>query len=173
MTKDEKGAAIAELTQKLADNSFMYITDAGGMTVETVNKFRRICHKQGLEFRVVKNTLLRKAMEANGTQYDGLHEILHGETSVIFTQTGSLPATVIKDFRKTNPKPVLKGAWIDSAIYIGDDQLDNLKNLKSKDQLLGELIGLLQSPAKNVISALKGQGGKIAGILKTLSEREN
>jgi len=173
MTKDQKGATIAELTNKLANSPFMYITDAGGMNVETVNKFRRICHKQGLEFRVVKNTLLRKAMEANGSQFDELHQILHGETSIIFTETGNLPAKILLDFRKQSPKPVLKGAFIDSAIFLGDDQLDTLRTLKSKEDLVGEIIGLLQSPAKNVISALQSGGNKLAGILKTLQERES
>lgn len=125
-----------------------------------------------MQLKVVKNTLLSKAMDkVEGKDFGNLNEVLSGPTSIMFSEVGNLPAKLIQDFRKKNAKPVLKGAYIDEAVFIGDDQLASLASLKSKDEVLGEIIGLLQSPAKNVISALKGQGGKIAGILKTLEAR--
>jgi large subunit ribosomal protein L10 len=140
--------------------------------VETINQLRRRCFQSNIRLKVVKNTLLSKAMnQVEGKDYGQLQEVLAGPTSIMFSEVGNLPAKIIKDFRKKSAKPILKGAFIDEAIFIGDNQLDTLVSLKSKEELVGEIIGLLQSPAKNVISALKGQGGKIAGILKTLEER--
>jgi large subunit ribosomal protein L10 len=140
--------------------------------VETINQLRRSCFQSNIRLKVVKNTLLSKAMnQVEGKDYGQLQEVLAGPTSIMFSEVGNLPAKIIKDFRKKSAKPILKGAFIDEAIFIGDNQLDTLVSLKSKEELVGEIIGLLQSPAKNVISALKGQGGKIAGILKTLEER--
>ena len=139
--------------------------------MEQINKLRRLCFKQGVEFKVAKNTLIRKALESIGTGYDGLFEALQGPTSVMFSETGSIPAKVIKEFRKAGDKPVLKAAYIDSAIYLGDTSLDELSKLKTKHELIGEIIGLLQSPAKNVIGALQSGGHKLSGILKTLEDR--
>jgi large subunit ribosomal protein L10 len=122
--------------------------------------------------KVVKNTLLEKAMErVEGIDYGQLKEVLAGPTSILFAEVGNVPAKIIQEFRKKSDRPVLKGAFIEEAIFIGDNQLEALANIKSKNELIGDIVGLLQSPAKNVISALKGQGGKIAGILKTLEER--
>lgn len=166
---------IDELKEKFANNPFFYITDSSALSVEAINKFRRICFEKGIEVKVVKNTLAKKAMEHNAEEknYVAIYDALHGPTTLLFCETANLPAKVIKEFRKTNEKPVLKAAYIDSGVYIGDDQLDALVALKSKYELIGEVIGLLQSPAKNVISALKSGGNTIAGLVKALEERAN
>ena len=171
MEKAAKQQTIEDLTAKFNASTNFYLADASNLTVADVNKLRRLCHKQGVEMRVAKNTLIRKALEATGKQYDGIMEVLHGPTSVMFSEGASVPAKVIKEFRKSSEKPVLKAAYIDSAIYIGDKSVNELASLKSKEELIGEIIGLLQSPAQNVISALQSGGGKIAGILKTLEQK--
>lgn len=172
MTKEEKAKYIDELAAELSQAGIFYLTDTSELTVETINQLRRRCFQSNIKLRVVKNTLLQKAFERiDGKDYSELSQVLAGPTSIMFAEVGNLPAKIIKDFRKKSDKPLLKGAFIDEAIFIGDNQLDALVSLKSKEELLGEIVGLLQSPAKNVISALKGQGGKIAGILKTLEER--
>ena len=172
MTKEQKAQYIDELAAELSTAGVFYLADTSELTVETINQLRRRCFQSNIRLKVVKNTLLSKAMnQIEGKDYGQLYEVLAGPTAIMFSEAGNLPAKIIKDFRKKNAKPILKGAFIDEAIFIGDDQLDTLVTLKSKEELVGEIIGLLQSPAKNVISALKGQGGKIAGILKTLEER--
>ena len=171
MTKTEKQASIVSLTDKFANSNFFYFTDTSGLTVEKINQLRRICFEKGIQLRVAKNTLIKKALVAGGKFTDDLDPVLSGPTAIMFTETGNLPARVIKQFRKSDTKPALKGAYIDSAVYIGENQLEALINVKSKEELIGDLIGLLQSPAKNVISALKSSGGKLAGIVKTLQER--
>jgi large subunit ribosomal protein L10 len=171
MTREEKGKEIAALTEKFANATTFYITDASGLTVEAVNNLRRACFKAGVELQVSKNTLIRKALEANGKITPELDKALNGPTAVMFAEGGSIPARVIKDFRKTSEKPILKAAWIDAGVYVGDNEVENLTKLKSKQELIGDIVGILQSPAKNVISALTSGGGKIAGILKTLENR--
>ncbi len=173
MTREEKTATIEALKEKLSEVSYFYLTDSSTLTVQQTNKFRRLCFEKGVEMRVVKNTLLRKAMESfpDDRNYIALHDSLHGPTAVLFTDTANVPAKLLKEFRKGNEKPLLKAAYIDSAVFVGDDQIDALSSLKSKEELLGEIIGLLQSPAKNVVGALKSGGQKLAGILKTLEER--
>jgi large subunit ribosomal protein L10 len=172
MTKEQKAKYIDELAAELSQAGVFYLADTSELTVETINQLRRRCYQSNIRLKVVKNTLLQKAMESiDGKDYSELSGVLSGPTSIMFAEVGNLPARIIKDFRKKSDKPLLKGAFIDEAIFIGDSQLDALVSLKSKEELLGEIVGLLQSPAKNVISALKGQGGKIAGILKTLEER--
>ncbi|MCE3296434.1 MAG: ribosomal protein [Crocinitomicaceae bacterium] len=172
MTKEQKAKYIDELAAELSQAGVFYLADTSELTVETINQLRRRCFQSNIRLKVVKNTLLQKAMESiDGKDYSELSGVLSGPTSIMFAEVGNLPARIIKDFRKKSDKPLLKGAFIDEAIFIGDSQLDALVSLKSKEELLGEIVGLLQSPAKNVISALKGQGGKIAGILKTLEER--
>lgn len=174
MTREEKAQIIEDLAEKLAQSPFFYLTDSSSLTVETINKFRRLCFERGVEFRVVKNTLLQQAMQrVDPTAYEGLYDSLKGSTSVMFAEQGNIPAKLLKEFRRNFDKPVLKAAYIDSAIYTGDNQLDALVAVKSKYELIGELVGLLQSPAKNVVSALQSGGGKIAGIVKTLQERSN
>lgn len=173
MKKADKQDLIDDLKERFSHSTYFYLADASGLAVEEVNALRRVCFQQGVVMQVAKNTLIRKALEAEGKFSDELGELLHGPTAILFADNGKLPAQIIKDFRKSGKKrPVLKGAFIDTAIYAGDDQIDVLLKLKSKDELVGEIIGLLQSPAKNVISALQSGGGKLAGILKTLSERE-
>jgi large subunit ribosomal protein L10 len=172
MTKDQKSQYIDDLAKDLSNASIFYLADTSGLTVETINQLRRRCFQAGISLRVVKNTLLAKAMErVEGKEYGELPGTLSGATSILFAEVGNAPAKLIKEFRKKNDKPVLKGAYIDEAVFVGDNQLDALESLKSREELLGEIIGLLQSPAKNVISGLTGGGQKIAGILKTLEER--
>jgi large subunit ribosomal protein L10 len=173
MKKADKGLMIEELREKFANNPYFYITDSSSLTVEAINKFRRLCFEKGIEVHVVKNTLAKKALETNAEEknYVALYDALHGPTTLLFCETANLPAKVIKQFRGKNEKPVIKAAYIDSGIFIGDDQLDALATLKSKEELVGDIIGLLQSPAKNVISALKSGGNTIAGLVKALEER--
>ena len=172
MTREEKSLVIGELTAQLADNTNIYLTDISGLNALDTSNLRRACFKANIKLAVVKNTLLEKAMEASDKEFGDLPTTLKGNTSVMYSETGNGPAKVIKAFRKKSEKPLIKGAFIEESIYIGDDQLDALVEIKSREELLGEIIGLLQSPAKNVISALKSSGGTIAGILKTLSEKE-
>lgn len=171
MTREEKSRVIEELTAQLAGTNVVYIADISGLNAESTSNLRRACFKAGIELAVVKNTLLEKAMEASDNDYGDLSTVLKGNTSILIAENGNAPAKIIKEFRKKSDKPVLKGAYIHQAVFIGDHQLDALIALKSKDEVIGEIIGLLQSPAKNVVSALKSSGGKLAGILKTLSEK--
>lgn len=173
MTKAEKTATIEALKEKFEQNSFFYIADSSTLSVDQVNKFRRLCFEKGVEMKVVKNTLARKALESFPMEkgYEALYEALHGPTALLFTETANVPARLIKDFRKASSKPEIKAAYIDTAVFIGDDQIEILTQLKSKEELLGEIIGLLQSPARNVISALQSGGQTLMGILKTLEER--
>jgi len=172
MTREEKAKYIDELTVQLTEANVIYLADTAELTVEVINNLRRRAFNSNVGLRVVKNTLLEKAMErVEGKDFGDLKDTLSGATSIMFSEFGNVPAKLIKEFRKKNDKPILKGAYIDASVFIGDSQLEALASLKSKEELLGEIIGLLQSPAKNVVSGLKGAGGKIAGILKTLEER--
>lgn len=173
MNREEKNQVIQSLKEKLDTNPHFYLTDISEMTVEDSNKLRGAFHEQGIKIEVVKNTLLAKAMESAESDYSPLLDVLKGATSIMFTEVGNTPAKVIEKFRKTNPKPILKGAYVEESVYIGDDQIKVLSSIKSKDELIGDIIMLLQSPAKNVISGLKGSGSKLSGILKTLSEKQN
>ncbi|MCU0324788.1 MAG: 50S ribosomal protein L10 [Spirosomaceae bacterium] len=175
MTREEKGQIIDELAEKFAATPYFYITDASGMSVEKTNSLRRLCFERGIEYRVVKNTLIAKALERLDTDYTPFNDsVLKGFSGIMFhTESGKIAAQLIKDFLKENKDSIkLKGASVDSSLFIGHDQLETLITLKSKAELVGEIIGLLQSPAKNVISGLQSGGNKLAGILKTLSERE-
>jgi large subunit ribosomal protein L10 len=173
MNKQEKNQVIQELTEKFDNTSFIYFTDASSMTVAQVNKLRRMCFQQGIEMTVVKNTLARKAMENLGAErgFEPVFAALEGPTAIMLTDTANAPAKLIKEFRKDGTKPVLKAAYIDSDVFFGDENLDTLIALKSKEELVGDIIMLLQSPAQNVISALKSGGSTIAGLVKTLEER--
>jgi large subunit ribosomal protein L10 len=171
MTRQEKNETIENLKEALRGVKNLYLADIAGLdAIETI-ALRRACFKENIKLQVVKNTLLAKAMEASSHNFGELTEILKGNTSLMFSESGNGPAKVIKSFRKKSDKPILKGAFIEEAIYIGDEQLDALVAIKSKDELIGEIITLLQSPTKNVVSALQSGGGKLSGILKTLSER--
>jgi large subunit ribosomal protein L10 len=173
MTREEKLQVIENLTTVLADNNIIYLADISGLNASNTSDLRRACFKKNVKISVVKNTLLAKAMEKSDKDFGELPETLKGNTSLMISETGNAPARVIKEFRKKakSEKPVLKGAFIEEAIYVGDDLLESLVDIKSKEELIGDLIMLLQSPAKNVISALQSGGGKLAGILKTLSEK--
>ncbi|MDO6492737.1 MAG: 50S ribosomal protein L10 [Cellulophaga sp.] len=171
MTKEEKLNVIEDLTSQLAENATIYLADISGLDAVATSDLRRACFKAGVKLSVIKNTLLAKAMEASDKDFGELPEVLKGNTSLMFSETSNAPAKLIKNFRKKSDKPLLKGAFIEEEVYVGDDQLDALVSIKSKEEVIGDIIGLLQSPAKNVISGLKSGGGKIAGILKTLSEK--
>ncbi|WAC03318.1 50S ribosomal protein L10 [Lacinutrix neustonica] len=172
MTREEKSQVIKELTAQLADNANIYLADISGLNAGNTSDLRRACFRANVKLAVVKNTLLEKAMEASDRDFGALPSTLKGNTSVMYSETGNAPAKVIKAFRKKSEKPLLKGAFIEETVYIGDDQLDMLVEIKSREELIGDIVGLLQSPAKNVISALKSSGGKLSGILKTLSQKE-
>lgn len=175
MTREEKAQLIAGLTEKFRQTDHFYITDTSGLSVAQINKFREMCFKKNVEYTVVKNTLIKKALENLDTDYSQMDSVLKGFSGIMFVnETANVPARVIKDFKKEdkNQRPKFKAASIDSDIFIGEEQLDALSNLKSKQELIGDIIMLLQSPAKNVISALQSGEQKLAGIVKTLSERE-
>ncbi|MEY4038425.1 MAG: ribosomal protein [Bacteroidota bacterium] len=154
MTREEKSIAIEDLTAKLATSNVLYIADTSGLDAETTSNLRRACFKAGIKLEVVKNTLLEKAMEASDKEFGDLPSILKGNSSIFISDVANAPAKIIKDFRKKSDKPSFKGAYINSEIYIGDNLLDSLASLKSKEEVIGEIIGLLQSPAKRIISAL-------------------
>ena len=172
MTREEKSQVIEQLTAHLSENSIIYLADISGLDAGTTSNLRRACFKAGVRLNVVKNTLLAKAMESSEKDFGELSEVLKGNTSLMVSEKGNAPARVIKEFRRKSDKPLLKGAYIEQSVYVGDDLLDILVEIKSKEELIGDIIGLLQSPAKTVISALKTGGATIAGIVKTLSERE-
>ena len=171
MTKEQKVQEIQDLTDKLSSVKNLYLTDIAGLDAVQTSALRRACFNSNIKLSVVKNTLLEKAMEASDKDFGNLKEVLKGNTSLMFSDVGNTPAKLIKNFRKKTEKPLLKGAYIEEAIYIGDDQIDVLESIKSKEELIGEVITLLQSPTKNVISALQSGRSNISGILKTLSER--
>ena len=171
MTKEQKVQEIQDLTDRLSSVKNLYLTDIAGLDAVQTTALRRACFNSNIKLSVVKNTLLAKAMEASDKDFGNLKEVLKGNTSLMFSDVGNTPAKLIKNFRKKSEKPLLKGAYIEEAIYIGDDQIDVLESIKSKEELIGEVVTLLQSPVKNVISALQSGRSNISGILKTLSER--
>lgn len=173
MTKQEKNEAIEVLKDKFSQYNNFYITNTESLTVEQVSKLRRICFSKNVEMKVAKNTLVRKALEGlNNDRYSNVYDSLHGVTALLFSESAKEPALIISTFRKESngEKPVLKAAFIDGDVFAGDDQLKTLTSLKSKQDLIGEIIGLLQSPAKNVISGLNA-GGKLASLVKALEDR--
>lgn len=171
MTREEKAQVIEQLKETLASSSTIYLADISGLNAGDTAALRRACFKAGISLSVVKNTLLEKAMETSEKDFGDLPTVLKGETSIMISETGNAPAKLIKNFRKNSSRPVLKGAFVEEAVYIGDNFLDALVSIKSKDEVIAEIVALLQSPAKNVVSGLKSGGGKLAGIVKTLSER--
>lgn len=173
MTKDQKNDVIEVLKEKFNSYNNFYVTNTEALSVAQVTKLRRICFDKKVEMKVAKNTLIRKALEAiDAERYSGVYDSLHGVTAIMFSENAKEPAMIISSFRKDThgEKPVLKAAYIDSDVFVGDNQLETLKSLKSKQDLIGEIIGLLQSPAKNVISGLNA-GSKLAGIIKALEDR--
>ena len=171
MNKEEKHELVAALTEQMKEYGNFYITDTSDLSVEKVNNIRRKCFENDITMQVAKNSLIKKAMEAAGGDFSPIYDVLKGSSSILFSKSGTAPAKLIKQLRKRSDKPILKAAYISEAVFIGDNQLDTLINLKSKEQLIGEIIGLLQSPAKNVISALQSGGNILAGVVKTLQER--
>ena len=171
MTKQEKIQEIEDLTTDISAVKNLYLTDIAGLDAVQTSALRRACFNANIKLSVVKNTLLAKAMDASKKDFGQLQSVLKGNTSLMFSESGNSPAKLIKDFRKKSDKPLLKGAYIEESIYIGDDQIDFLESIKSKDELIGEVITILQSPAKNVILAPQSGVSNISGILKTLSER--
>src|SRR5687768_14365882 len=152
MTREEKNQVIDDLTSVLQDKNIVYLTDTTGLNVEGTNTLRRTCFEKNIQLRVVKNTLLKKAMEKSGKEFTPLFDALHGTTAVMFAEVGNIPAKVIKDFGTTNKNISLKGAYINAEFYLGANQLEILAAMKSKEELIGDIIGLLQSPARNIIS---------------------
>jgi len=172
MRREEKDAIINDLYHKVLNSKHFYLTDISGLNAEDTSKLRRTCFEKEIGLLVVKNTLLRKALEKSEHDFTPLFEILKDSTSIMFCETGNIPAKMIQNFRKIHEKPVLKAAFVEESFYIGDNQLEILASIKSKDELLGDLLSLLQSPMNNLLSALSSSGSNLAGALKTLSEKE-
>ncbi len=173
MRKEDKSIVIAEIKAILAAYPHLYLADIGGLNAAQTSALRRSCNKENIRLVVVKNTLLQKAMEASEVDYSQLYAVLKGETSLMLSETGNAPARLIKNFSKDNPlkKPALKAAYVEEAFYVGENHLDELVNIKSKNELIGDLVALLQSPLRNVVSALQSGGNTIHGILETLGDR--
>ncbi|MCJ0742370.1 50S ribosomal protein L10 [Pedobacter montanisoli] len=171
MNREEKQEVVLTLQEKIKEYGNFYIADTANLSVENVNNIRRKCFESGIEMKVAKNTLIKLAIEGLDGNTEEIFPALKGQSALLFSKVGNGPAKLIKALRKTSDKPLLKAAYVDTAIFVGDNQLDALVSLKSKEELVGEIIGLLQSPAKNVLSALQSSGGKLAGIVKTLQER--
>jgi large subunit ribosomal protein L10 len=172
MNRDEKNRIIDNLTDSIGNAKHFYLTDISNLNAEVTSKLRRTCFEKDITLVVVKNTLLKKALERFEGKFEGLYGALKESSAIMITDINNSPAKLIKEFRKKNKKPLLKAAYVEESIYIGDDQLDALSGIKSKEELIGDLILLLQSPARNVISGLQSGGNKLAGIVKTLSEKE-
>jgi len=171
MKKEQKNQLIDSLAKQISASNYLYVSDISNLDSVNTSKLRRLCFKRDVQLIVAKNTLLLKAMEKSGRDYSELFPVLKGSTSIMLADINNLPAKLIKEFRATSPKPILKGAFVEESFYIGDNQLDQLINIKSKNELIGDIIGILQSPMQNVMSALQSGGSNISGILKTLSER--
>ena len=172
MNKKEKNELIDVLNNMLDENKNFYLADIAGLTAEESSSLRRLCYKQNVTIQVVKNTLIKKAFDKNSADFSQLDDILKGNTSLMFADEAKAPASVIKTFRKKSDKPILKAAHIEEEFYIGDKNLSMLSELKSKNELIGDIITLLQSPAKNVISSLQSSSNKLSGIVKALSEKK-
>ena len=172
MKKTDKSALIKELSENINEYSHFYVTDTLGLNASQTSDLRRACFNKDIKMMVAKNTLFQLALEQSEKQVEGMEEAFKGTSAVLFCNTGNAPTKLIKEFQKATEKPVLKGAYVEESVYMGSDQLEALSTIKSKEELLGDVIGLLQSPAKNVISALQSGGTKIHGILQTLSEKE-
>jgi large subunit ribosomal protein L10 len=172
MRRDEKNAIIDSLTQKIKEYDHFYLTDIAQLNAADTSDLRRKCFENDIKLIVVKNTLLKRALEQSEGNYEELYSVLKDTTSIMFANTGNTPAKLIKEFRKAHGKPVLKGAYVQESVYLGDNMLDALVSIKTKNELIGDIILLLQSPAKNVISALQSGGNKLHGVLETLSKRE-
>ena len=173
MTREQKTQMIEELTELLENTSTVYIADIAGLDATQSSALRREAFKNDVKLQVVKNTLLKKAMERSSKDFEELYDTLKGNSSLMLSETGSAPAKLIKAFRKKSEKPILKGAYVEESIYVGDDQVDMLSSLKSKDELIGDVLVLLQSPVKSVLSGLQSSGQTLSGLLKALEERQS
>ena len=173
MRREEKEIIIDDLKQRIANTKHFYLTDTSHLNAEETSDLRRKCFEKEIRLMVVKNTLLKKALEKLEVDYSSLYEVLKDSTSIMFCESGSSPARLILEFRKKKDKPILKAAWVEESIYIGDNQLDALSNIKTKEELIADVMMLLQSPVKNLLSAIASPGRQMAGVLKTLSEKEN
>ena len=171
MTKEDKNQVIDQLNTRISENSNFYLTDISGLNAEESSQLRRMCFKREVSLQVVKNTLLKKALEKHDLDFKEMYGVLKGNTSIMFTDVANSPAKIIKEFRKKSDKPILKAAFLDEALYLGDENLSMLSDLKSKEELIGEIILLLQSPAKNVVSSLQSGKNKLSGLIKSLSDR--
>jgi large subunit ribosomal protein L10 len=172
MKREEKDIIVNDLVDQLNNATHFYLADASELNAERTSLLRRKCFENNIKMLVVKNTLLKRALEKTEYQVEELYKVLEGPTAILFTETGNAPAKLIKEFRRTNAKPLLKGAYVEESVYIGDDQLDALVNVKSKEELLGDLIALLQSPMRTVISQLKSGNNILAGVMETLSDKK-
>ena len=173
MRREEKNIVIDKIAEQIKQYPHFYLTDTADLNAEATSTLRRVCFEKEVKMVVVKNTLLKLALERSGkADFSPLYDTLKGSTSIMFAETGNVPAKLIKEFRKSSEKPVLKVAYVEESIYVGDKQLEALVALKSKNELIGDIVALLQSPAKNVVSALQSGGSKLSGVIKTLSERE-
>ena len=172
MNKEDKSAVISGLSEQLEAFSHFYVADTAGLNAADTSEPRRACFKKDIKLVVVKNTLLKRALDLKEGKFEELYPVLKGDSSVMFCNSGNVPAKLIKEFAKKYKKPVLKGAYVEECVYVGENQLENLISVKSREELIGDIIGLLQSPAKNVLSGLQSGGSLVHGILKTLGERE-
>jgi large subunit ribosomal protein L10 len=172
MRREEKNAIIDSLAERIKEYNHFYLTDTAQLNAADTSDLRRKCFENDIKLVVVKNTLLKRALQQSEGNFDELFQVLQGTTSIMFTQSGNVPAKLIKEFRRKHDKPVLKGAYVQECVYIGDNMLDALVSIKTKEELIGDIILMLQSPAKNVISALQSGGNKLHGVLETLSKKE-
>ena len=173
MRQEEKNAIIDSLAERIKEYSHFYLTDTAQLNAADTSDLRRKCFESNIKLIVVKNTLLKRALEQSNGNFEELYQVLTGTTSIMFANTGNAPAKLIKEFRRRHDKPLLKGAYVQESVYIGDNMLDALVEVKTKKELIGDIILILQSPARNVVSALQSGGNKIHGVLETLSKKEN
>ncbi|MCT4603960.1 MAG: 50S ribosomal protein L10 [Marinifilum sp.] len=172
MKKEQKIQIIDSLTEEINASNHFYLTDISEMNAEDTSALRRACFEKDIKLVVVKNTLLKIALEKAEGEFEGLDNVLKGATSLMLTETGNLPAKLIKEFRKEHDKPILKAAYVEESLYVGDNELEALTTIKSKEELIGDIVALLQSPIKNVVSSLESGKNILAGVVKTLSEKE-
>ena len=173
MTKEDKNQLIDQLNTRISENSNFYLADISGLNAEESSQLRRMCFKSEVSLQVVKNTLLKQALDKHDLDFKEMYGVLKGNTSIMFTDVANSPAKIIKEFRKKSDKPILKAAFLDEALYLGDENLTMLSDLKSKEELIGEIILLLQSPAKNVVSSLQSSKNKLSGLIKSLADRND
>jgi len=173
MRLEEKQAIIDSLSEELEEYSHFYLTDTTELNAANTSDLRRACFEKDIKLIVVKNTLLKRALDKSEKNFEELYDVLKGSTSIMFSNTGNIPAKMLQNFRKKHDKPVLKGAFVEESVYLGDDKIDILAALKSKDELLADLIALLRSPMQNLMSALHSGSNNIHGVLEALSKRDN